>query len=67
MIAQEVKRVRAKADYELGQTMDLEMAHEAIDHTLKLKALVESYVEATPSAPKPLDTHQLSQPHTLAS
>jgi hypothetical protein len=67
VIAQEVKRVRAKADYELGQTMDLEMAHEAIDHTLKLKALVESHVEATPSAPKPLDKHQPSQPHTLAS
>jgi hypothetical protein len=67
VIAQEVKRIRAKADYELAQTIDLEMAGEVIDHTLRLKALVESRVEATPTALKPLDTHQPSQPHTLAS
>jgi hypothetical protein len=41
VIAQEVKRVRTKADYELAQTIDLEMAGEVIDHTLRLIALVE--------------------------
>ena len=66
-IARQIKNARTKADYELGQTVDLEMADEAIDHTLKLKALVESHGEATLSALKPLDTHQPSQPHTLAS
>lgn len=66
-IARRIKHVRTKADYELRQTINHEMADKAIDHTLKLKALIESYVEATLSAPKPLDTHTLSQPHTLAS
>ena len=56
-----------EVDQMLDENPFLEMADEAIDHTLKLKALVESHVEATPSAPKPLDTHQPSQPHTLAS
>ena len=66
-IARQIKNARTKADYELGQTVDLEMADEAIDHTLKLKALVESHGKSTLSAPKPLETHQPSQPHTLAS
>ena len=59
-IARRIKRARTKADYELGQTVDLEMTDEAIDHTLKLKALVESHGKATLSALKPLDTHQPS-------
>jgi len=40
-IARQIKRSRTKADYELGQTIDLTMADKAIDNTLKLKALVE--------------------------
>ena len=66
-IARQIKRVRTKADYELGQSIDLEMADEAIDNTLKLKALVESRSKPTSTASQPLDTHQPSQPHTLAS
>ena len=66
-LARRIKRARTKADYELGQSIDLEMADKAIDNTLKLKALVESHDKAPPTALKPLDTHQPSQPHTLAS
>ena len=66
-IARQIKNARTKADYELGQTIDLEMADEAIDHTLKSKVLVESPGKETLSASKPLDTPQPSQPHTLAS
>jgi uncharacterized protein (UPF0332 family) len=65
-IARQIKNARTKADYELGQTIDLEMADEVIVHTLKLKALVESHGKSTLSGSQTLDTHQPSQPHTLA-
>jgi hypothetical protein len=37
-----LKRVRAAADYELEQTFSKKVAQQAIDDTLRLKALVES-------------------------
>ena len=41
-IARDLKRVRAAADYELKQTFSKKVAQQAIDDTLRLKALVES-------------------------
>ena len=66
-LARRIKRARTKADYELGQSIDLEMADKVIDNTLKLKALVEPHDKAPTTALKPLDTHQPSQPRTFAS